>query len=86
MKELRIQALLGAEWVDIAKLKILVPELGASSQCELAYQLKYAIQHDDEVDEHACGLALPVQILHEHLEPLADSTHQESLPYLVQIC
>lgn len=66
MKELTIQALLGAEWVDIAKLKILVPELGASSQCELAYQLKYAIQHDDEVDEHACGLALPVQILIQH--------------------
>lgn len=66
MKKLTIQALLDANWLDIAELKLLEPQLGSAGASELEYQLDYAIQYIDYRDEHACSLSLPVQILIKH--------------------
>lgn len=66
MKKLTIQALLDANWLDIAELKLLESKQGSASSSELEYELDYAIQYLDRRDEHACSLSLPVQILVKH--------------------
>lgn len=66
MKKLTIQALLHAEWFDIAELNLLSPERGSSSTVELIYSLDYAIDHLEQRDEHACSISLPIQILIHH--------------------
>ncbi|UGQ31565.1 type II toxin-antitoxin system HipA family toxin [Acinetobacter calcoaceticus] len=66
MKKLTIQALLDANWLDIAELKLLESKQGSASASELEYKLDYAIQYLDRRDEHACSLSLPVQILVKH--------------------
>lgn len=66
MKKLTIQALLDANWLDIAELKLLESKQGSASASELEYELDYAIQYLDRRDEHACSLSLPVQILVKH--------------------
>ena len=66
MKKLTIQALLDANWLDIAELKLLEPKHGSAGASELEYELEYAIQHSDQRDEHACSLSLPIQILIKH--------------------
>lgn len=66
MKKLTIQALLDANWLDIAELKLLESKQGSASASELEYELDYAIQYLDRRDEHACSLSLPVQILIKH--------------------
>lgn len=66
MKKLTIQALLNANWLDIAELTLLEPQLGSAGSSELEYQLDYAIQYLDCRDEHACSVSLPVQILIKH--------------------
>ena len=55
MKNFTIQALINFQWLDIAELQILQPEKGAASLCELEYDLNYAIQHLDKMDEYACS-------------------------------
>lgn len=66
MKKLTIQALLNANWQDIADITLLKPELGAASASELEYNLDYAIRNMDKRDEYACSISLPVQILIKH--------------------
>ena len=66
MEKLTIQALLDTKWLDIAELKILEPHKGSASASELVYELEYAISYLDKRDEHACSLALPVQMLIQH--------------------
>lgn len=66
MKKLTIQALLNANWHDIAEIILLETELGAAGASELEYNLDYAIQNLDKRDEYACSISLPVQILIKH--------------------
>ena len=66
MKNFTIQALINFQWLDIAELQILQPEKGAASLCELEYDLNYAIQHLDKMDEYACSLSLPIHLLVKH--------------------
>ena len=66
MKKFTIQALLNANWFDIAELKLLEPKKGSASSCELEYELEYAISYLDKRDEHACSLSLPVQLIIKH--------------------
>lgn len=66
MKKFTIQALFDTHWLDIAELKILDPEKGSASPCELEYQIEYAISYLDKRDEHACSLSLPVQLIIKH--------------------
>ena len=66
MKNFTIQALINFQWLDIAELQILQPEKGAASLCKLEYDLNYAIQHLDKMDEYACSLSLPIHLLVKH--------------------
>ncbi|WP_111894494.1 type II toxin-antitoxin system HipA family toxin [Acinetobacter sp. MB5] len=66
MKKLTIQALLNANWCDIAELQLLEPQKGSAGASELEYQLEYAISYLDQRDEHACSISLPVQLLIKH--------------------
>ena len=66
MKILTLQALLNTQWLDIATLTLLQPQLGVAGACELEYELDYALQHLEQRDEHACSLSLPVQLLIKH--------------------
>lgn len=90
MEKLTIQALLDTEWLDIAELKILEPHKGSASASELSYELEHAISYLDKRDEHACSLALPVQILIQHESKVWFSFLDDIVPsgaarrYLVQ--
>ncbi len=66
MKQLTIQILVGSTWVDAATLRLLQPELGASSSSRLGYELDYAINWMDRNDGYACSLTLPIHLMVEH--------------------
>ncbi|WP_421847767.1 type II toxin-antitoxin system HipA family toxin [Marinomonas sp.] len=66
MKTLTLQALIQQQWHDIATLKLASPEKGAASSSRLGYEFEYSVECLDRNDEHACSLALPVQIMIEH--------------------
>jgi serine/threonine-protein kinase HipA len=63
MKKFTIQALIDKYWLDIVELKLLDPQRGSASPCELEYQIDYAISYLDKRDEHACSLSLPIQLI-----------------------
>lgn len=66
MKKFTIQALINKYWLDIAELKLLDPQKGSASPCELEYQIDDAISYLDKRDEYACSLSLPIQLIIKH--------------------
>ncbi|MBL1377778.1 type II toxin-antitoxin system HipA family toxin [Zobellella iuensis] len=67
--KLTIQIYQQGNWQDAAELIIAQPQLGRGGPVRLGYDFDYAIQFQYRDDEHACGLALPVELMIPHDSP-----------------
>jgi len=63
---LTVQIFHSGQWHDAAILTLPQPELGRRGPARLGYETDYAIEWMLRDDEHACSLALPVELMINH--------------------